>query len=64
MTAPSAHFNMKVFILVLGICLMANAGIVEKTIDFGEGETLTLRMEEDADVVNDYDTDETEVPDE
>ena len=43
---------------------MANAGIIEKTIDFGEGETLTLRMEEDGDVENDYDTDETEVPDE
>ena len=27
-------------------------------------ETLTLRMEEDGDVENDYDTDETEVPDE
>jgi len=54
---------MKVLIVLLGICLTANAGIIEKTIDFGEGETLTLRMEEDGDVENDYDTDETEVPD-
>ena len=55
---------MKVLIVLLGICLTANAGIIEKTIDFAEGETLTLRMEEDGDVENDYDTDETEVPDE
>ena len=57
-------YNMKVLIVLLGICLTANAGIIEKTIDFGEGETLTLRMEEGGDVENDYDTDETEVPDE
>ena len=57
-------YSMKVLIVLLSICLMANAGIIEKTIDFGEGETLTLRMEEDGDVENDYDTDETEVPDE
>ena len=55
---------MQVWILLLGISLTANAGIIEKTIDFGEGETLTLRMEENGDVENDYDTDETEVPDE
>ena len=57
-------YSMKVLIVLLGICLTVNSGIIEKTIDFGEGETLTLRMEEDGDVENDYDTDETEVPDE
>ena len=55
---------MRVLIVLLSICLTASAGIIEKTIDFGEGETLTLRMKENGDVENDYDTDETEVPDE
>ena len=55
---------MQVWILLLVISLTANAGIIEKSLDFGDGETLTLRMEDDTDVGNDYDTDETEVPDE
>ena len=55
---------MKVLILLLGISLTASAGLIEKSLDFGDGETLTLRMEDDTDVGNDYDTDETEVPDE
>jgi len=54
---------MQVWILLLVISLTANAGIIEKSLDFGDGETLTLRMEDDTDVGNDYDTDETEVPD-
>ena len=55
---------MKVLILLLGISLTVGAGFIEKSLDFGDGETLTLRMEDDTDVGNDYDTDETEVPDE
>ena len=47
---------MKVLILLLSISLAVD-GFIEETFDFGEGETLTMRMEDEDDGLSDGEED-------
>ena len=47
---------MKLLILLLSISLAVD-GFIEETFDFGEGETLTMRMEDEDDGLSDGEED-------